>query len=286
MRTISLVVTIIFAGSALCAEPDPASVQKLFKSENFTVTWGKAPSYDAAAELEIGDGDGHGQTLEWLRFKPEGDRVDVLSARLKYSRVEIKKTQIKAEAYTALLQKLAVVDSAKPKLVERRFPSSSSADFWVHARLTANKKALIDLEWAGYDGSNEEMRFIKPKVAAELAHTAVEDIEFKEHSLTKEESAWVSAKFTRDWKNFKAKDKERDPHWWVKERYLLIIGMVGDAAVLPQLRDIIRDDPKDRRMACAIAAAYRILKKEEKQIDEKEIEKERLKILELLRDVK
>jgi hypothetical protein len=66
--------------------------------------------------LEIGDGNGHGSTLNWMRFQPGKDGVDVLSIRLEgkweqYSSkwppdrapVTVKRARMKADAYATLL---------------------------------------------------------------------------------------------------------------------------------------------------------------------------------------
>ena len=48
---------------------------------NNTATRGTAPDYDPEAELEIGDGNGHGGTLGWLWLQPGKDEVTVLSVQ-------------------------------------------------------------------------------------------------------------------------------------------------------------------------------------------------------------
>src|SRR5262249_47829139 len=59
------------------------------------------------------------------------------------------------------------------------------------------------------------------------------------HRLTNGERAWASAKFARDWTRI----KELGDHWWVRECYIQTIGVVGDAAALSVLREILATDP-------------------------------------------
>jgi hypothetical protein len=191
---------------------------------------------------------------------------------------------MKPDAYAALLRDLAVVDAAELKPIERNFLSRSSYDFWVYARLTAKKKTLIDLDWAGYHGSSTEVEYAKPRAAVNLTREAIKGLDFKEHTLTEVERGWASAKFARDWKRF----KDSKFHWWVRERYIMTIGVIGDPTALPTLREILGGDPKDRCVYHAINAVTRLTKKDvrDNPVEEMDVEKTRRKVLDLLRDVK
>jgi hypothetical protein len=191
---------------------------------------------------------------------------------------------MKPGAYAALLRDLALVAAAELHPVERNSMSGSSRDFWVSARLTANKTALVDLDWAGYWGSMDEVNFAKPQAAVMLAREAVKGLDFKDHTLTGEERGWASAKFARDWK----KMKHSDFHWWVRERYIMMIGVVGNALALSALRDALQGDPKDRCVYYAINAITRLTKKDvrDKPVEEMNVEKTRRRVLEILQDKK
>jgi hypothetical protein len=297
MRAFFSCIVAAFAASSFGANPDANLVQEHFKSENYTVTWGTASAFDSGAELEIGDGSGHGFTLGWLRFRSGDGRVDVLSIQLNEGRhpyrskwppdlatVVVKHAQMKPDAYAALLRDLALVDAAELRRVQRDSSTGSSEDFWVYARLTANKKTLVDLEWAGYWGSSDEVHFAKPQAAVALGHAAVKGLDFKEHTLTEEERGWASAKFARDWKQI----KDLEFHWWVRERYIIVIGVVGDESALPALRDAMQGDPKDRCVYYAINAATRLTKKDvrDKPTEEMDVEKTRRRMLDILRNRK
>lgn len=287
------------------AEPDDGRVKREFQSDNYTVTWGTAPAYEPGAELEIGDGNGHGGTLGWLRFQPAKEGVDVLSIQFDEgfkpynskwppdrAPVVVKHARLKPDAYTALLRDLAVVDSAKLGPGEHQFIRSTH-DFWVFARLATNKKALLELNWAGYESSDAEIKFAKPRAAVTLAREAVKGLDFKDHTLTDGERTWASTKFIRDWQTFKGLES----YWWVRERYIETIGVVGDKAALPVLKEVLATDPPKgeprgasdgRCVYLAINAVTRLTRTDvrEKPVEEMDIEKTRRKVLELLRDRK
>lgn len=306
MRVFSASIALAVMYSVNGAEPDSARAMKQFQSENYTVSWGHAPVFDSQAVLEIGDGNGHGGTLGWLRFQPGQDGVDVLSVRFDEGRhpyrskwppdrapVTVRRARLKAEDYTALLRDLAVVDSAKLKPVERNGFTISTNDFWVYARLATNKKTLLELNWAGYEGSGDETEYARPRAAVSLAREAVKGLAFKDHTLTDGERAWASAKFARDWKKFEGLEF----HWWVRERYIETIGVVGDNAALPVLREILASEPPREKPRAAsdgrciyhaINAVTRLTKKDvrDKPVEEMDIEKTRRKVLDLLSERK
>lgn len=80
------------------------------------------------------------------------------------------------------------------------------------------------------------------------------------------------------------------------QRYIELIGFVGDASVLPTLRVILEDDPRikvfdsrnDRCIYHAINAVTRLMKKDvrEKPVEEMDLEKNRKKVLEMLGEKK
>jgi hypothetical protein len=246
------------------ADPRDDRVKKHLQSDSYTVEWGTAPSFGPESVLEVGDGSGHGFTLRWLRFRPGKDGVDVLSVQLDEGRepyksewppdrasVTARLARLKPDAYAGLLRDLAVLDSAKLKPVERNEARSSSHDFWVYARLVAADRELLEWNWAGYEGSQTEPEFAKPRAAVLLALESVKGLDFKDHSATAEERAWASAKFTRDWKKFKGLEF----HWWVRERYIQMAGVAGDESALPALREILAAEPSNESLAPLRTAA-------------------------------
>jgi hypothetical protein len=303
MRVLIACLWLVWPCSTVGAEPGDKRVKELLESENYKVTWRAPVVYPRDAELEIGDGNGHGGSLGWLRFQPGKDGVEVLSIQ-KYNRrqpykskwppdvvpVTVKRGRLKVEAYAALLGDLAVIDAAQLQAVERDGFTSSSNDFWAFARLATSNKMLLELNWAGYEGSETELEFARPRAATLLAREAIKGLDFEDHALTERERAWASAKFARDWQRFKGSEY----HWWVRERYIQTIGVVGDKSVLPALRDILaappqekpRDASDSRCIYYAINAVTRLTKRDtrDKPIEEMDIEKTRAKVLEVIDD--
>lgn len=307
MRALSVCYVLALVGPAFGDEPKNERVTKLFESENYSVSWGVIPVFAADAELEISDGNGHGNTLGWMWFKPGKDGVDVLA--VKYNRgwkpydskyqpdtapVTVKHARLKTDAYAELLKDLAVVEAAKLNPLTTGGGHSTN-DFWVSAQLTDGKKTLLDFDWVGYEADRHEIDYAKPRATVRLARQAVEKLDFKDHKLTEAERASASEKFARDWKRY----KEKESHWWVKERSIITIGVVGDAAAFPTLREILESKPKkeldlfgkppkDRFGYYAINAVTRLTGKDvrDKPVEEMDVEKVRSKVLELIKDKK
>jgi hypothetical protein len=222
MRTLFIFLGAGLVASAFAAERDADRVRKHLQSDNYTVTWGPARVVDGSAELDVGDGSGHGFNLAWLRFRPGQGQVDVLSIQLSEGRqpyqskwlpdtapVTVQRARMKPDDYATLLHDLAVVNAAKLAPVRRRTTTMSSYDFWVSARVTASRRTVADLDWAGYWASDSEVDFARPQAAVAFARAAVKELDFREHALTEEERAWASARFALDWKRCK---DSRD-HW-------------------------------------------------------------------------
>lgn len=273
MRALCVGLAAWLASSAFAADPAPDRVRDRFQSESTCVTWGDVPTFDATAELEIGDGGGHGGSLGWLRFRPAKGGVEVLSIQYR-SRiigrgelpadpvpVAVKIARLPNEAYAGLLKDLAVVSSAKLERIRRNSALMTTGDFWSQVRLTAGKETPIDLDWAGYQGSRGEPDYLKPKTAVGLAGEAVAKSEFKEYTLTAADRAWASEKFTRDGEKHTISAAQPTAfYWWVNERSIATVGFVGDAAALPTLREIAKGDPKNRCVPAAAEAIARLTK--------------------------
>ncbi len=74
----------------------------------------------------------------------------------------------------------------------------------------------------------------------------------------------------------------------MNERAIVMVGVVGDAAALPTLRDAMAGDPKKHTVYHAINAITRLTKNDlrDKPVVEMDVEKTRKKVLESLRDIK
>jgi hypothetical protein len=284
MRAIIGTVVMAFTSSTFVVDPQADGVRELLKSDNYAVSWETARDFDPAAQLEIGDGVGHSPfTLRWMRFKPESGGVSILSIQMNEKpftskwptddvAVMIKSSRISQARYAALLHDLAIIDAARLRAV-REDSGISSANIWLHARLSANKKMVVELDWAGYLHGHTEMVRAKPQAAVAAARAAIESLDFKEHTLTPEERAWASAKFTRDWEKYKI----LETHWWVVFRAITMIAVVGDTSALPALRDILQGDSSDHAFYLAINAVTRLTKKDvrDRPVEEMDVGKTR-----------
>jgi hypothetical protein len=298
MRTLVVFALVLFTAVEVWPQPD-ASIRKRFKSKDYAVTWATPPRYPSVAKLEVGDGSGHGGTLGWLRFQPGNDGVEILSIQLESPswrpnpsrwsrdevRVTLKRGTLPLARYEKLLRDIAIVSSARLKPIQRNSLTFSSGDFWVAATLSQHDRSLLDLNWAGYPSSIAEIEYAKPDAVVNLTREAIADIPLREDSLSRTDRSWASAKFLREWKEI----SNREFHWWVAERYLITIGVLGDKTVIPTLTQVmqakISDGPDDRRIYYAINAITRLTGKDvrPRPVEEMDLESTRKMVLETLK---
>lgn len=254
------------------------------KSKEYVAVIPAAAKLPVDSTLEIGSGSGHGFTMEWLRFVPTKDMVNVL--RVQYDEgfkqyrtkwppditpVFIQKASMTTSQYADLIKDIAMVSAVKLRPIEKDFLNGSITSTWssdsflASAKVFSQQKMVVDLNFAGYRSSSEEINYAKPETAMKLATEAVARLPFKADKLNDEDRAWASAKFIRDWKQMKASDD----YWWVKERYLVTIGVAGNSAVIPCVREILLSQPilnargsNDRIVYYAINALTRLSKKD------------------------
>jgi hypothetical protein len=214
----------------------------------------------------------------------------------------MKRARMNREDYARLLRDLAVIDSARLTPLNADWAWSSN-DFWVYSRVTGNGEVLQGLNWAGYQSGREEANYAKPAAAVALAREATETLEFEDYMPNDEDRRWASAKFTRDMKKFRDVENGKEmelSHWWVRERYTQVVGVIGDETALPALREILvrapaerhkYDSPEidmsqseDRKVYHAINAITRLTKKDvrPKPVEEMDVEATHRKVLELL----
>lgn len=285
------------AAAGTIAEWDADRAKKHFDGRGYSVSWAATPAYPAGAELDVGDGNGHGFTLGWLRFQPGADGVEILS--VKYDRgwkpydskwqpddapVAVTRARMPAARYADLLRSMAVVAAADIRRPYDLPSDFSTNDFWVSARLSVKGKVVMDLDWAGYESMREAAWFARPRAAVTIAQEAVRGLDFKPHALTREERAWASGRFAREWSGYQGKGS----HWWVAERSIITVGVVGDAAALPMLRGILEGDAKDRKVYYTINAVTRLTGKDvrDRPVEQMDIGKVRPKVLDLLKSSK
>lgn len=296
MRIIVVCIVVLFAGLDLDAQVVPDNLKRLLKSKDYTVIWNaNRPRYQLSSELTIGYGNGHGGSLGWIRFVPGKINVVILSVEFDEgwhpytskwppdrAPVSIKSGNIDYKVYRSLLSNLAFVASAKLKPKLRNSVSMSSSDFWVSAKLTSRSKTVMDLDWAGYWSSTDEIYFAKSRAAVKLVRGEVDRLVLKPHTLTDDERHWGSLKFVNDWKVF----ENREFYWWIRERYIVVIGVIGNRIAIPTLIEIMNGDPKQRYVYHAVNALTRLLKKDvrSKPVEEMDVEKSRKNVLELIHE--
>ena len=174
----------------------PPEIRKSFTSKDYSVAWGRRPHYPTTAQLEIGLGNGHGGTLKWIRFVPGGSSVRVLmislaKEHLGYSgpllAVKVSEGQLASRKYRLLLNKLAIIASARLKPIPRMSVTSSSSDFWSSVRLRDSGTKVLDLDFAGYSSSLDEIKYVKPETSVELSEKALASVKFNDNQLTAED---------------------------------------------------------------------------------------------------
>jgi len=283
----------------ISAADDDAQVKERFKSKNYTVTWGEVRDLPSTCELEFGNGAGHGFYLSWLHFKPVKDRVEILSILLKEdkkpiltkwppdnSTVEVKRASMKLDEYAKILRAIAVAQSASlTKAPDATGFRTSNA--WLFTRVVDKDKAHIDWNWAGYTGESEEHNYAKPGTALLRVNDAYTKLGAKDSKLSDSERGWASAKLARDWKGIQGSD-----FWWVRERYIDLIGHVGDKSALPTLKEVLKgkslDHSDGRCIYNAVNAVTRLtgIDLRDKPVESMDLEKVRTKVLESLNSVK
>src|SRR5436853_1464982 len=168
----------VFLTAAFGPDVDIDELKKGFKSEYYQVNWNAPATFDADSEVEVAFGIGHGFMLEWMRFRPSNDDVEVLEILLEEDRkpykskwppdlapVKVTSAWMKRDAYAAMLRNIAFVDSARLERneeVERSKNYFSTNDFWAHVAVSRNKKNIALLDWADYPSSREEANRAKP----------------------------------------------------------------------------------------------------------------------------
>lgn len=276
----------------------PDDVQELLESPAYKVTWNEPDTLDSQTILEVGTGSGHGLSMHWLRFQPGEVHVEVLSITYQEERtpyqskwppdnvpIKVKRAVITKAAYATLLTKISWLKAAKLVPNKSEPETRSSNDFWVSVHATWKTVPVLDQDWAGYNSSTDEPLFAVPRAIGVLAAKAIKSANSKPYELTAADRTWASARFNRDWKRFATKDD----HWWVRERYLVTIGVVGDATVLPTLTKLLqapipKGSSESRCIYHAINAATRLIKKDvrPKPVENMNLDQAKSKVLELL----
>lgn len=265
----------------------------LAETDTFGVEWGPAVAVDASAELEVGSGYGHGGDLTLYRFRPAGEAVEVLAISLDEGReqyhstwppdvvpVTVSRAVMDAGAYRALLDRLAAVAGATIRAKPTNSYASSSGNFWAFVLHPSSAEPTIRAEYVGYPSTRREPELVRPRAMATLVWRAVQALRFEEAPLDQDERAWASARLVRDIRRLQGEDFA----WWVVERSIRLVGVVGDASALPELRRLLDGDPRGRRVYNAINAITRLVGVDVRPspVEEMDVEATRQRVRDLL----
>ncbi len=239
--------------------PELSPLAKAFESackanadlETYELVRGKAiafPRMEAVLEWERGSG--HGGSLEFYRAEWHAEELHVTRLALEPDRrryatpypldepeATLVTTKLPApDALEALeLVRRAIGLRLKERELDplkgRRY-SSSSADF--HSRLTVSvgNVTLFDESYTGYPSNRSQPEYLSLRVAERVLWELLRDSEWK--PATDSETARKRL-LTR------ISDFAKDG-WWVKDRLLQILGVVGDERFLPFLQARIEDE--------------------------------------------
>jgi hypothetical protein len=259
----------------------------LAETGTYAVERGAAPATDASAELVVGSGSGHGGDLTWYRFRPAADGVDVLVVALRGERqyrstwppdevpVTVFRATMGADGYEALLEGLAAIAGSTIRPKPTQGHRWSSGNFWAFVDAPG-----VRAEFVGYPSTDAEPDLVRPRAMVALVRWAEQTLAFETTTLRTAERTWASARFTADVSRLEANRTA----WWVVERSIEVVGVVGDVSALPGLHRLLDHDDLDRRAYYAINAVTRLVGEDvrTRPIEEMDVASVRQRVKELL----
>ena len=103
-----------------------------------------------------------------------------------------------------------------------------------------------------------EFRYVKARKGENFAAERLRELAYEKYEFTAADRAWASAKFLRDYKPI----RDDKGYWWIRERYIQMIGVLGDASAIQLLREIMAGPPAERTTYYAINALTRLIGKD------------------------
>lgn len=216
-------------------------------------------------ELVVEAGSGHGGTLTLTRLVRAGDAFTV--RRLHWSEyygrgMTLESATLAAAAVAPHLRRMAVALLAKvhevPVYVEGTglglSGTSSSNDY--HSGLTLVDDAGHDLErhFSGYASDDPEE--LPMELATRPLHAALAKATFHASPATDADRLFFAQRFAR-------MEREREPFWWVEERFLGMAAVLGSRPLVPSILAVARKSGSDavgeRRKKEALDALAAIL---------------------------
>jgi hypothetical protein len=216
-------------------------------------------------ELVLERGSGHGGTLELTRLVRAGDRF--LVRRIHWSEyynrgMTLESSAVPAAALEPHFRRMGVALLAKlhevPVYVEGTglglSGTSSSNDY--HSGLTLIDDAGHELErhFSGYASDDPEE--LPMELATRALHAALAKAKFEASAATDTDRVFFAQRFLR-------MEKEREPFWWVEERFLGMATLLGSRPLVPSILGVAKkagsDAVGERRKKEAIDALGAIL---------------------------
>ena len=215
------------------------------------------------AEVVFERGSGHGASLELWRMTRSKDGKSYDLHGLAYAEspignnaqgtkpvVKVARAVVSAELVTPHLDAVAAglmvqLREVKPPLEARRGLAmrggSSSADFHLLVGLRDLSGRQIQGHFTGYPNSNSELRYLPLVVTAEPLHTLLQNIEFKETTVTEEDRAHFAERLFDGQTRF-----DNDFSWWVTEREVSMARSFGSPPTIPILLSRLSPQKRNR----------------------------------------
>ncbi|MHC4938992.1 MAG: hypothetical protein ACYTHK_08490 [Planctomycetota bacterium] len=211
---------------------------KAYVPEGYELVLGpQAAAEPAQVSLEWENGSGHGFTYRRYRAHWSDDGLRV--RRMRYFRnvrtdkkqgTVLESTVIpRRRAEVVLRTVLAATGLELRKLQGLHGASGSSSDFHVLLRIESDR-TVYSKRFTGYHGSTKAPRYVALRVCNSLLREALRDCEWKVEKPSDADLADLAKRL----------QTLRAEYWWVRERLILMAGMVGDKRCLPALEAQIR----------------------------------------------
>ena len=262
-----------------------------------TAEWTAPPPWNPKASLVVMTGSGHGGTLTLYRITPAGTggcvilRIAFNEGRQSYSTryppaqvpVTVQTAALSADTFAAYTSFVSRVEAATLTALHSDQWTHSSSDFCALVSVEADGKALFKEAFVGYP-SSQRLPFAKALTLSRGTTELLQGAEFADHTLTESERSWASS-FITGWHYPDGHD------WWVRERLLMMSGVVGDTSCLPMLQKTIESTSdqasESRQVYRAINAIANLTGKDvrEKPLEDMDLEANRVRTLKMLSEL-
>ncbi|MHC4847944.1 MAG: hypothetical protein ACYTEG_05750 [Planctomycetota bacterium] len=211
---------------------------KAYVPEGYQVVLGPAPDAEPTlVSLQWESGSGHGFTL--TRYRARWSDAGLQVRKMRYFRnvrtdkkqgVITESTLIpRRRAEVVLRVVLAATALELEKLEGLHTMSGSTADFHAMLRIDSDRR-IFSKQFTGYRGSSKAPRYVALRVCNSLLNEALATCKWRAEAPTEGDLADLAQRMS----TLAAES------WWVRERLILMAGMIGDKRCLPALEAQIR----------------------------------------------